>query len=81
MIEGLLIQERLDAVRAALREVRRREAYRVLMVGLVVVACGLIGFGGLKSLFGDSVFVRPLLMMVGVDPKFPPSWASPVRLQ
>jgi hypothetical protein len=45
MIEGLLIQERLDAVRAALREVRRREAYRVLMVGLVVVACGLIGFG------------------------------------
>jgi hypothetical protein len=36
MIEGLLIQERLDAVRAALREVRRREAYRVLMVGLIV---------------------------------------------
>jgi hypothetical protein len=66
MIEGLLIQERLDAVRAALREVRRREAYRVLMVGLVVVACGLIGFGGLKSLFGYSILASQLFITLGL---------------
>lgn len=41
MIEGLLIQERLDAVRVALREVRRRE------VGVVPVGVGALVAGGL----------------------------------
>lgn len=47
MIEGLLIQERLDAVRTALREVRRREAGFWPVLTGAVVAGGLAWAGGL----------------------------------
>ena len=62
MIEGLLIQERLDAVRAALREVRRREVGAVPLGVGAVVAGALAWAGGLG--WSMATWVVPVAVLL-----------------
>jgi hypothetical protein len=73
MIEGLLLQQRLDAVREALRAVRRRRAVVLPLVIGALVAGGLALAGGRPlGIFGAARperAARVLLVGMGKQPQ------------